>query len=236
MGKYYTYIYLDPRKPSKVEYPDLDMCFLFEPFYAGKGQKRTRLYDHISEAKNHVGCNEKKEAKIREILEIFSKEEFKRFIIKYTENLTSETAIKHENKLIYKIGRTIEKEPGPLDNIRGRGWDIGPEAHAKAQATKKRRGTGKIAGQKAAITKKKNGTCRGGGLRGKKNGRATKILFISPDGEEFIVHGTQQKFIKEHNLTGQLLQWKNKGPYPSNPHYYTQKAKNTAGWEVRTLS
>lgn len=34
---YYNYIYLDPRKPGKYTYLNLNICFLYEPFYVGKG-------------------------------------------------------------------------------------------------------------------------------------------------------------------------------------------------------
>lgn len=38
--KYYTYIYLDPRKPGKYEYTlknEETIRFDYEPFYVGKG-------------------------------------------------------------------------------------------------------------------------------------------------------------------------------------------------------
>ena len=40
--EYYVYVYLDPNKPGKYQYPELTSCFLFEPFYVGKG---TRMRD-----------------------------------------------------------------------------------------------------------------------------------------------------------------------------------------------
>ena len=34
-NRFYVYALLDPRKPGRYEYKDI--CFLYEPFYIGKG-------------------------------------------------------------------------------------------------------------------------------------------------------------------------------------------------------
>ena len=52
-NKYYVYIYLDPRKPGKYYYPNMDVCFLFEPFYVGKG-KNKQMYSHLKETKENT--------------------------------------------------------------------------------------------------------------------------------------------------------------------------------------
>lgn len=44
MKKYYTYIYLDPRKPGHYSYSTLS--FLHEPIYVGKGCQK-RYLDHL---------------------------------------------------------------------------------------------------------------------------------------------------------------------------------------------
>ena len=50
MEEFYVYIYLDPRKPGKYTYEDL--CFLYEPFYIGKG-KNNRIDGHLYESYNY---------------------------------------------------------------------------------------------------------------------------------------------------------------------------------------
>ena len=37
---HYVYAYLDPRKPGKYSYKGLNVSFLYEPFYIGKGKNR----------------------------------------------------------------------------------------------------------------------------------------------------------------------------------------------------
>ena len=52
-NRFYVYALLDPRKPGAYEYEDI--CFLYEPFYIGKGSKN-RCYDHFrySQLKNNT--------------------------------------------------------------------------------------------------------------------------------------------------------------------------------------
>ena len=66
---FYTYIYLDPRKPGKYEYGDY--AFEYEPFYVGKGSNGQWL-SHLKIAKNKNGLcrieNTFKHNKIKNIL------------------------------------------------------------------------------------------------------------------------------------------------------------------------
>ena len=50
---FYTYIYLDPRKPGKYEYGDY--LFSYEPFYVGKGKGNKHIgLKHTSESKKII--------------------------------------------------------------------------------------------------------------------------------------------------------------------------------------
>ena len=66
--KFYTYIYLDPRKKGQYSY-DINMSFLYEPFYVGKGCGY-RMNNHLNKAENKSKLifNNFKNSKIKKIL------------------------------------------------------------------------------------------------------------------------------------------------------------------------
>lgn len=107
---YYNYIYLDPRKPGRFEYPNLNFCLLYEPFYVGKG-KNKRYLDHIADAKRNKTDNPK-ENKIRKIISLGYKQED--YIIRL-KNQNENNAYKLERLLCRQIG-LISDNTGPLVN------------------------------------------------------------------------------------------------------------------------
>lgn len=122
MNIYYTYIYLDPRKPSSVD--TSIMGFLFEPFYVGKG-KSDRLLKHMN-LKNTT--NSLKIDKIKRILNAGVRP----IILKISENLSEQEALSLERLLISEIGtkwciKDIKR--GPLTNMTsgGDGWSLSEE-------------------------------------------------------------------------------------------------------------
>lgn len=106
--EFYIYIYLDPRKPGKYNYGDY--CFLFEPFYVGKGTGN-RMYKHLKEDENSTE-NLYKYRKINKILELSGCEPI---ILKLEENLSEVDAYSLEKSLIDEIGRSCNG--GVLTNI-----------------------------------------------------------------------------------------------------------------------
>lgn len=106
---YYTYIYLDPRKPGKYQYDDI--CFLYEPFYVGKG-KGDRYNYHIKSSRvdNQIFKN-----KINKIIKSNLDPYIERF--KYTES--EELAYYNETDTILQIGSFLIDgiKDGPLLNI-----------------------------------------------------------------------------------------------------------------------
>ena len=109
--KYYIYIYLNPLKPGKFNYQDLN--FDFEPIYVGKGTGK-RIHYHLTSCQNKnnkAGYRRLFYQKLRKII----KSGFSPIIITLKENLSEKEAFVLEAELISKIGRRIMKE-GPLCN------------------------------------------------------------------------------------------------------------------------
>jgi len=111
-NKYYTYCYLDPRRPGNYFYEGIDFCFLYEPFYIGRGCG-DRYTDHLREVKNNGKISNRiKSGKIKKIL----LENMSPFIVKLDINLSKEESVKKEIYYIEKIGR-IDNKNGTLSNL-----------------------------------------------------------------------------------------------------------------------
>jgi len=110
MNIYYIYIYLDPRKHGKYCYGDY--CFLYEPFYVGKG-KGNRC--SIIKCRNKHFINKTNKIKSNEL---------KPLIVKIKENLDEKQSFILESKLIDLIGRK-DLGKGPLINFTDGGEGTG---------------------------------------------------------------------------------------------------------------
>ncbi|MEO6303839.1 MAG: hypothetical protein ABIP51_11775 [Bacteroidia bacterium] len=118
MKEYYVYVYLDPRKPGKFTYDGLDVSFLFEPFYIGKGFKK-RYHSHLTTAlKNKKSFNNILTNKIKKILS----ENLNPFIEKIKIELDEKSSYKFEKEIIKIIGKKINNT-GSLLNILDGGKD-----------------------------------------------------------------------------------------------------------------
>jgi hypothetical protein len=105
---FYTYIYLDPRKPGKYNYGEYS--FEYEPIYVGKG-KNNRCEIHIRYAKRKsITDTSFFTKKLRRILE----SNLEPIIIKVNENLSESIAFELEKELIGLIKRYPD---GPLTNL-----------------------------------------------------------------------------------------------------------------------
>lgn len=109
--KFYTYIFLDPRKHGHYEYmiEDKKFLFSFEPFYVGKGTAR-RITQHETAAKR--GANTYMSKKLRSI----ASEGVDAIKMKLFENDTDAVALAKEMLLIKAIGRS-DLDAGPLVNL-----------------------------------------------------------------------------------------------------------------------
>lgn len=111
---YYTYAYLDPRKPGIFIYGDYK--FDFEPFYIGKG-KGSRINAHINSVMNNWDSMQKEShlERVKIIKEILF-ENKKPIIVKIKYNLSESEAFLLEEEIIKIIGRKCNNN-GPLLNI-----------------------------------------------------------------------------------------------------------------------
>ena len=121
----YVYIYLNPMKPGKFEYNsnEIGICFLYEPFYVGKGTGY-RLNSHLTEEKNgKIKINKHKINTISKIKE----NGLKPIIIKLIEDFDHDYIKNLEYLYISTIGRSFINK-GPLTNILP-GGDSGPDVN-----------------------------------------------------------------------------------------------------------
>jgi hypothetical protein len=96
-NKFYVYAYLDPIKPGKYSYDGLDVCFLYEPFYIGKGSGN-RITNHLK--KSLLKENTPKNNKIKEILNL----KYNPITIKIGSDMSEEESLSLEIKTINGIG------------------------------------------------------------------------------------------------------------------------------------
>jgi hypothetical protein len=257
---YYTYIYLDPRKRGNYSYPGLNMSFLYEPFYAGKGTGekgvRCRRFAHISAARNS-----KKTSYFLNLIRKIEKNDFnmRNFVIKYNDEITELQSFETEETLIALIGRWDE-ENGPLTNKTdggegasgaNKGMDNGMnkisrerrlEIGANAQKTRDERGTQhspiknatkrqrKEWAKKIAKIKKENGTMPSGAT----HGQAMKILITDPDGNTEIAHGTLRAWTDSKNFSyTKVYENIDKGTITKS---FYKKHRNLIGWTFQKIS
>ncbi len=207
-NRFYVYALLDPRKPGEYEYKDI--CFLYKPFYIGKGNGK-RCYDHFkpSQIKKH-----KNPHLCRKISKIKNRGQ-KIIIEKIKTNLSEKQSFQLEIKFIDLIGKT--NDGGILTNIYDGGYGETKSLKTRqkiSQTVKKwhQNNPSPCLGKKhSRETREKISKARKG-FKMTKEWRnkmvKTKLLkksgalwykIISPNNEEFKIHGLSP-FCENHNL------------------------------------
>lgn len=107
--RYYDYVLLDPRKPSKESYRGGPSLFEYEPFYFGYSGREERIDEHL-------GCYDSdKNIDKKEIIKEIRKAGKEPISIKILENVDIYIAKKKETELIIYYGR-LNEGTGPLTN------------------------------------------------------------------------------------------------------------------------
>jgi hypothetical protein len=114
--KYYVYCFFDPTKRINYEQPELDYCFIYEPFYIGKG-KNKRIKAHFTPSCLRIKSF--KNNKIKKIHEC-GLEVLTEILI---DNLTEDQAYQKEQEMIAALGRR-DKNHGSLTNLCDGGYGI----------------------------------------------------------------------------------------------------------------
>ena len=201
MHEFYVYIFLDPRKPGKYCYPDLNMSFLYEPLYVGKGIKKR--YD-VHFKKSSQTYNMFKVNKIKNIIEAG----LSVIVVFPVVNITEYSSLLAETYFIRSIGR-FDLKAGPLTNrndggIECNGFSVERRKNI-SQANK-----GKIVPQE--VRDKISNTMRGmkrppeyvkmlsDNRKGKENPGARVYLFTDPLNNMYRCDDGFKHFIDSHNL------------------------------------
>ena len=165
---FYTYVYLDPRKPGHYCYKDV--CFLFEPMYVGKGKGKRYLFhlDSLNSKKNQLF-----KSRLSKVLSEVAKEHFIGYIVLVRDKTSEQEALDFEMSLILEIGR-YNTQTGPLVNLTDGGDGVSG-------------GHWKVPGKKLTEEHKKK--IAAGGL-GRKHSEETKNkIAVSHKGEKHPMFG-----------------------------------------------
>ena len=249
---------MDPRKFGKYCYNGLDICFLYEPFYIGKGCG-DRHTDHTREVINeYKPTNKIRYGKISHII----KDGLSPIVFILEENLSLEDSYLKEVKYISIIGR-IDLKSGTLSNLTNGGdGGKGMSPITKDYFSKLFSGSGNPMFGKSRYgienpffnknhsleTKSKISAKNFGRLpwnkgikyeavSGEKNNNVLDYTIISPDGEIFTIKSCYfSEFCNENKLSERnFKRYKNKGkipPYKKNRNLPLRI--NTTGWELIT--
>ena len=233
--KYYNYIFIDPRKPGKFIYPNLNFSLLFEPFYVGKGKNNRWKHHNYDYSNNH-------KTKLIKKLNNFYNYSIKDYVIILNNNQSNIDAILFEKLLIKKIGRYINKS-GTLTNIT-EGGDGQSSSYMKLNNPMFKI-TSEDHSSRVKLTQWDNekGIIRKDNmsklLSGDKNPAAKKYLLITND--EVIIHIHSLKtFCKDNNYSYNLLRlWINRGKIrklnEKDMSINGKSKKKLEGFEIKTL-
>jgi len=186
-NRFYVYVYLDPRKPGHYKYGDY--CFLFEPFYIGKGYGE-RMRKHLYNAKNpeSTEITAFMRNKINKIIRVLGIDPI---TLKCAIDLNEKDAYALESYLIEAMGRFGMDPRGILTN-RNFGGKGGNSGGRLSDETKKKGAHGRSLAGQIEIYGQEEGTRRYTRLQEKRAliGRESWESGCNPLALYVVKHGT----------------------------------------------
>ena len=260
-NKYYIYCYMDPRRSGKYYYENIEICFLYEPFYIGRGCG-DRYLDHLKEVlKNKKAYNRIKSGKISNILKC----NLSPFISFLELNIDKCIANIKEIYYIRNIGR-VDLNTGPLSNLSsgGEGGILDMSDSLRNHFSNLFTGSGNpmfgvsrygcenpfFNKSHSIETKLKIGLKNIGrepwnkgkshpSISGCKNKNVIDYKIISPTGEEIIIKSCYLNIFCEENKLSErnFKRYKNKGKIPPYKQGKDLPERiNSTGWELISIS
>lgn len=184
MSTYYTYVYLDPRKPGRYEYGT--WLFAYEPFYVGKGTKN-RYKEHLWEANTDTNRNRNPHKK-HKINKIRTETGGDPIIVFPHTSIDARTVCELERCLVCAIGR-LDQNTGPLTNL----TDGGEGTLGKKQSLNQKQAVS-IALKGKPKTERHIQSMKNGNYVKRKHWKVT-----DPDGDVCII-GALADFCTDHGL------------------------------------
>jgi len=210
MDKFYTYIYLDPRKKGPFTYGEY--TFNYEPFYVGKGSAN-RLNEHLKEINNKFLDDFGLTLKQKILIEMIKFDKVDPIILKVKEGLNEKEAFNLEILLISLIGR-LDKKTGPLTNLTEGGEGI--SGWLASKETRRKMSNYHKGKHHLEETKKK--------IRDSNKGKKLTGRILSQETKDKISKGNKGKKMSEESK--KKISKSNKNPSNKTRQKMSESAKN----------
>ncbi len=232
-NKWYLYAFCDLRKPGKYVFNDLNVSFLYKPFYIGKG---------INDRYKHHKYDKSESYKSNLIQKLLLKYDIDDLLIKLQNDLPEKLAYDLEIDFISKIGRFING--GPLTNLLPGGegmssewmkknnpmFKISTEQHSKT--IKEKHWSGERGKRRKQQLSEK--------VSGSNNPSSKKYLILEPNGKIHFIKGLKTWCFNRKYSINIFRNWIDRGvigkTFIKDKSIFLPEKRKLIGWEIKEVS